>query len=287
MSNSRNRKAALIYLSSNGSTRKAMEAVAEGMKESGYAVKMIDVGEYIRVDRLSSLYNMISDYSVVVLGIPTYFHHPPPVFKQFVNMIPQAVNGQSAGLLSTFGGVSSGVVLSELAKALKTKGYNLLGGIKVLAEHSLMFQGDNPLGAGHPNSSDLTIIKEFGRRISERASQNWQEYAVKDFSDKSISLRFLDATIINMKSLSIFMPTPKVDYELCTQCEKCVQSCPVANITLNKYPEHGNCCISCYSCVKNCLPGATKASLKPLEPFLRLLAKILGRNERQQTEQII
>ena len=78
MNNLESHKIALIYFSSNGSTRKAMEVVAEGMRESGHPVEMIDVGEYIRADNLSRLYNMIPGYSVIVFGTPTYFHHAPP-----------------------------------------------------------------------------------------------------------------------------------------------------------------------------------------------------------------
>ena len=287
MHNLENHKIALIYFSSNGSTRKAMEMIAEGMQESEHPVEMLDVGEYIRTDNLSRIYNMIPGYSVIVFGTPTYFHHPPPLFKRFINMIPPAGNNQSAGLVSTFGGVCSGVVLSELAKILENKGYKLLGGIKILAEHSLMFQGGNPLGYGHPNISDFAIIREFCTNIIERAAQDHQGYEAGDFNDKSSFLRFLDATVINMKSLSVIMPTPKVDHKLCIKCKKCVQTCPVANITLNEYPEHGEGCISCYNCVRNCPQGATRAPLKTLESILRLLAKIFGRNERLQTEQII
>jgi len=287
MNNRESHKIALIYFSSNGSTRKAMEIGAEEMRKYGHTAEMIDIGEYIRADNLSKIYNMIPDHSIIVFGTPTYAHHAPPVFESFINMIPRAVNNQSAGLISTFGGVSSGVALNELAKIIKNKGYKLLGGIKVLAEHSLMFQGGNPLGTGHPNISDFAIIREYCKKIVERANQDHQGYEAKSFNDKSFFLRFFDDTIINMKTLSMIMPAPKIDYELCIKCEKCKEVCPVANITLNEYPKRGDRCISCYNCVRHCSQGAIRASLKPMEPILRLMAKFFGRNERQQTEQIV
>ena len=146
---------------------------------------------------------MIPSYPLVILGSPTYFHHAPPVFTSFVKNMPEAGDDQAAAILTTFGGVSSGVIQYDLAQILYDKNYRLMGGIKVLSEHSLTFQEKMPFYAGHPNESDLEAIKNFGEEISIRLKNpSGIRFNPIAFKDKPALLNFIDDHINKIENFT-------------------------------------------------------------------------------------
>ena len=163
--------ALIIYLSPHGTTKKAVDTLAVSLNENGVSSDVYNVSEFDNKNIMAKL----ADCQLIVLGSPTYFHHAPAVFTDFINNMPDASNDQSVVLLSSFGGVSSGVILYDLAKILHRKKYNLIGGIKVLTEHCLTFQDVNTFYSGHPDKKDLEAIKTFGKEISVRLKNHGYE----------------------------------------------------------------------------------------------------------------
>ncbi len=289
MKTSENKKsAAIIYLSPHGTTRKAMETLSESLIECDINADMFNLSEYLKNDEIQKLYDIMPDYPLLVFGSPTYFHHAPPVFTDFLQKIPGAGDDQAAIVLSTYGGVSSGVIQSDVTKILHKKNYCLLGGIKVVTEHCMTFKEDPPHFAGHPNKTDLKKIKDFGKEISVRLMhQDRKHYAPSDFNDKPSLLNFIDDKFNKMENFTWAMPNVKVKQDLCTGCGVCVRHCPVSNITLEKFPLHHKNCTYCYSCVRHCPNEATITYMKPFGPVVRWLSKRFSRYEEHITEQII
>ena len=62
--------------------------------------------------------------------------------------------------------------LYEMGKALIGKGLPLMGALKVPAAHSLIWDSDLDPGAGHPNSEDNRMIKEFVGRIADTVDRH-------------------------------------------------------------------------------------------------------------------
>ncbi len=289
MKTSENKKsAAIIYMSPHGTTRKAVEALAESFDECSINANVFNLSEYIKNNEIQKLYDMMPQYQLLAFGSPTYFHHAPPVFTDFIQKIPDAGNGQASIVLSTYGGVSSGVLLSDVTKILHKKKYCLLGGIKVLTEHCMTFKEDHPHFEGHPDKTDLNAIKDFGKEVSVRLMhQDWKHYTPSEFNDKPNFLNFIDDRFNKMENFAWSLPNVKIRKDLCTGCGVCVDTCPVSNITLEKFPLHHKECTYCYSCVRHCPNGATTTNLKLFGPVVRWLSKKFGRYEEYITEQIV
>lgn len=288
-------KAGIFYFSANGGTKKAAFSLGEGLAEKGTEVFYVDVAKHIRENSKDAAYAAAQSVNLLVFASPTYSHHAPAVFMEFLNGLPEAEKDAHAAILSTYGGVSSGILIYEIAEIIYKKGYRLAGAIKVLSEHSLMFQGKKPLHPGKPDAEDLEAVKEFGKRLGEKRSATAHLSPEKDdqilpsnYMDKPGVLRFLDERFIHMDSLVLCMPRPKLNQKLCTSCGTCVKMCPVGNIELNgEYPVRKDNCIWCYNCVRFCPKEAMKASLLPVEPAIRLLSRIFGKAEELKTQMIV
>ena len=107
MDMTRKRSSALIiYFSIHGTTRKAINTLAASLKELGVDPDVCQLNGYKNRNNIAKFSEMISSYPLIIIGSPTYFHHAPPVFADFINSLPDASPDQSVALLSTFGGVS-------------------------------------------------------------------------------------------------------------------------------------------------------------------------------------
>ena len=75
--------------------------------------------------------------------------HPAPAVLDFLAGLPEG-NGKPAVALAVYGMVCSGVALPDMGGLLQERGYCLAGAAKVVAEHSMMWPYDSPLGQGRP-----------------------------------------------------------------------------------------------------------------------------------------
>lgn len=283
-----NPSALLICLSLHGTTGKAMNALAESLKEAGVEPDIYNLSEFEDKGDMKKLNKMIPEYPLIILGSPTYFHHAPPVFTNFVKKMPDASFDQSVALLSTFGGVSSGVILHDLATILYGKKYSLIGGIKVLTEHSLTFQENQPFYSGHPDEKDIETIKAFGKEISIRLlNKTRRRYSPVAFKDKPGLINFIDKHINKIENFTWAMPNVKVNGKICTGCGLCARNCPTNNIKLEDIAVHGKNCTYCYSCVRNCPTDSASAYLKPAAPVVKWLSKMFAKYEEQVTKQVV
>jgi len=280
--------ALIICLSPHGTTRKAVAALSESFVENGLPTDICYLNEFKGPQEIESLHTMIPSYPLVVFGAPTYFHHAPPVFTDFMRKIPGAGHHQAAAILTTFGGVSSGVIQLDLAKILFKKQYNLIGGIQVLTEHCLTFQDAHPFYGGHPDKNDMAAIREFGKDITMRLKdENNLSFTPAAFNDKPPVMNFIDNYFNSLRAFSWAMPSVRVNEAACTRCGLCLKNCPTHNIRLEQVVVHGKNCINCYCCVRHCPSGAATAFLKPTAAIPKYLARIFARYEAQTTRQVV
>jgi ferredoxin/flavodoxin len=280
--------ALIIYLSPHGTTRRAVEALSASLTQNGVATDVYNLVESGDRSDMEKLHGRMSSCSLIVFGSPTYFHHAPPVFMDFIRKIPDAAGNQAAAILSTFGGVSSGVIQFDLAAILHEKKYSLIGGIQVLAEHCLTFQENNLFHGGCPGEADLAVIREFGKEMAIRLmNKNRRTYNPNEFKDKPFLLNFFDAHVNSLKTFAWCMPGVRIKKTECTGCGLCVLNCPTGNIAIEQTAVHGKNCTYCYSCVRYCPAGATTAFLKPAASIVRWLAGRFARYEEQTTRQVV
>jgi ferredoxin len=281
-------KAALLYLSPHGATRKAIQTVAEGIKSAGLHCDFFDASRYIKKGNDSELYVQLSYYKMLVIGTPVYFNHLPDIFRELLEKIPSLAQEQTAAFIAVYGGISSGMVLHELAAIFGKKKYRLLGGMKVAAENCLMFQSADPINSGRPGKEDVPALQSFGKSLVERlTSRDRKGFTPNDFMDKSLAMRINDSlsgVTINRK---LVQPPISWDKGRCSRCGDCVEVCPTANIFITDDLGFRERCINCYACVRICPEKSLTAPLIEGEDVLRKLQQKLAKYEKGDTAQVV
>lgn len=257
----------VAYLSPAGTTKQVAEIIAQAVDRKGQSAVLQDLaGPEPNAGRI---YKDFSPGDVLFVGSPVYAHHPLPHVTEFLAGLPKTP-GSFAAPFVTYGLVTSGRALYDMAKIMFSKGLQVLGGIKVLAVHSSHWQCDDPIGKGHPDADDAARIREFVGLIFEKKESGkagtlalealaYNEEVPEELSGQS--------RLEVLKSMTLPL---LLDTELCTQCGVCVDSCPVANIVLSPYPVFNDRCILCFNCIRFCETNAVSSRTQEMiDPYLR------------------
>ena len=272
-------KVFIVHFSPAGSTRHVARVMEKRFKELGIEPSLFDLANNSELSHVIS--EQIRDDSCLIVGSPVYVSRAAPPIMQFLAELTP-VTTASAVPYVTWGGASSGIALFEMARELRKKGFKVLGAAKVMAVHCLMWQLENPLGEGRPNSEDERIVQKLVDELNRRM-QSHRSRGI-DLSDLAYQKEEIHAEMEKM-SLEIakaHMPVREVDQELCNQCEICAEVCPTASVVLEPYPVFGKSCIYCFSCMRNCPEGAIKANLSEIWQRIRDRAECFV--ERPYTE---
>jgi len=265
-------KALVVYSSPAGTTRHVAQIIVTTLKDQGYKPEVSDVGNR---DECSNLYSLmkelVNDYCLWI-GSPVYAGHAVPPIMDFVSQLPVSKRSYAVPFI-TWGGVSSGIALYEMGKELSKKGYSVLGAAKILAVHSLMWQFKNPLGEGHPDSEDDSMIESLVREIDSKLLKDHLHPFPLDglnYQPKEIQESMQKMSIEVAQQL---LPPRQLDEEACTQCGTCEEECPAQAIRCAPYPQFGQGCFLCYNCVRLCEAEAIKTDFSQFEGVLRGMAE--------------
>ncbi|ABW67544.1 EFR1 family ferrodoxin [Desulfosudis oleivorans] len=251
----------IVYFSPAGTTRMVAQALAHEASTAGYPVVSLDLAS--RSTDVKVVQSRISKGDILFAGTPVYANHPVPVVMDFLAGLSET-EGAYAAPFVTFGAVSSGVALREMATMAKEKKMTVLGGIKVAARHSMLWQSDAPLGKGRPDEKDMAEVARFAQAVMGKASAdgkagplpedalNYQRQEVQEAA-KAAGLHVIKPMLLPFD----------VNIDACTQCGLCVENCPTANITLEEGPVFADRCVVCFNCVRVCEPGAISSKVLP------------------------
>jgi len=257
----------VAYLSPAGTTRQTAEIIAREAEKKGQSVKLQDLA--VREADGGQISEKISPGDLLFVGSPVYAGQPVPRAMEFLSTLPNAP-GAFAVPFVTYGGVNSGRALYDMAKIMHSKSLQVLGGIKVLAVHSLLWQSDDPIGKGHPDTDDAAKIQEFVRVILEKKEAEQPTTLSPEALDYKGEMTENPAEESRLEGLKSKVLPLELDMEACTQCGFCDDACPVANIALTPYPEFDNRCILCFSCLRSCEEDAINCKAIPMfEPIVR------------------
>ena len=211
---------------------------------------------------------------------PVYVQHALPRVMDFIQALPQSP-GRPAVPVVTYGAVCSGVALPEMGRALSQRGCKIMGGAKMLSEHSMMWPYDNPLGQGRPSQEDQAQIQGLVARVLGSLSGGEPaalELSALDYQPPQIqemaATRSLDAMIKMVPPMSF----DQAKLAACADCGKeCVKNCPQANISFNQGPNFGQDCQFCLHCMRVCPSGAiSNPMVQMLEQELNKRAQAIG-----------
>jgi ferredoxin/flavodoxin len=276
------KKVFIVYFSAAGSTRHVAEIMEKRFKELGAEPSLYDLAENKDLcQTISRQIRRLGNDCCLMMGSPVYVSHAAPPIMHCISKLA-VVDGSYAVPFITWGGASSGISLFEMARELSRKGFRILGAAKVLAVHSLMWQLENPLGAGHPNSADDKLIEQLvDETYSKMQSGAGEDMELSRLAYQSKEVH-AEMEKVTLEMAKAHMPTRGVDEEICNQCEVCTEFCPTDAVTLSPYPVFGEDCVYCFNCMRSCPEGAIKADLT--EVWERIRDRAAFFKERPHTQ---
>lgn len=228
----------IVYFSQTGNTRKIAEAMSGRFEQAGHTAQCIPISEakpehFLKIDILG-------------VGTPTFESHAPSVVKQWIKSLP-LLTGRRSFVFATCGG-AAGNVLSDLTKLLRRKGATVTDRFLSLGEvhhPAPCIQGKS---ACRPNEGDLTDAERFVVELltSDHGTPRDGLLPRKGFYNLVGKISSSEALIRMLE------PKPQWHPPLCKHCKRCVQECPVGNLTLDGSLIHDSRCIRCYRCVNVC-----------------------------------
>ena len=274
------RKALIVFFSPSGSTGHVAGVVERKIRSLEIPVTTIDLGREEDIPFILPQLLDAKDNLCLFIGSPVYASHPVAPVMEFISLLPRAEKGFSVPFV-TWGGVSSGIALYRMGKALQEKGYAILGAAKVLARHSLMWASEAPLGENHPDEEDDRLVGELVERVNRKLK-------TQDETPLSLSaLAYQDPALHAemegrpFESAKQTFPAMQIRERRCTGCGLCRDQCPVQAISLDPYPVFGDACVQCLNCVRLCPEKAIIMDLGPRIARIRAMAQ--GSKESQRT----
>jgi len=265
----------VVYISPAGNTQHAAQVIGEELTALGQQCSALDLGGSSRRATLKTVLAGGASDSCLFIGSPVYASHPVPAVMDFITSLP-AGTGCCSVPFATWGAVTSGMALADMAEALAAKGYPAIAAAKIVAEHSLLWQSDKPLGKGRPDAGDDRKIRDMVKKVVAAvdagtaqplpaAALNYQPEALQ----KVMAGLVLSAVRKNLPQIS-------VKRDLCTLCGDCVMACPAEAVELADGPVFKDCCIACYNCLRACPEQALQADFSRMEAGLAQRVKDFG-----------
>ena len=244
----------IVFFSPAGTTRRVALHIEHCLAERGITARLVDLGlpagGPVQAGGLG-----LDGPCCLWIGSPVYCDHALPLVAEWIEGLKPSARGWAVPFV-TWGGVTSGLALPELADLLQTRGFQTVGAAKVLAEHSSLWAAAEPLGAGRPDAADLAQVGDLVAGVVANLAQAAPvplDLGRLDYLSPSLRTEAASKSLAKAKSM---MPAPRAIETRCTQCGECVAACPVGAITLDPYPVMAEHCVRCQQCVRICPEGA-------------------------------
>lgn len=230
----------LVYFSPTHTSAKTAFAIAEGMQAE------VLLESDITYDKPDETIEIHKD-ELTIVAVPVYGGR---VAETAIERL-HAFRGHQAPVVPVvvYGNRDYEDALRELSDLLTEQGFVTVSAGAFVGEHSFS-RKDMPIAAGRPDDADHLTASRFGLDVHKKLSglaslDKMKPLVVKGnfpYREKSPSKP----------------QAPVVNEELCTQCEYCIDVCPVAAISMSDDSMYSDpaACIKCCACVKECPEGA-------------------------------
>ena len=271
----------IVFCSPAASTRRVAEIIKKCLDQHNFEANMLDLGKRPDGSKVMDQIQAAGKIACLFIGSPVYRDLAVPPIISFIDRLPLMDKALAVPFV-TWGQACSGIALWQMGRALKRKGFNIVGAAKVLAVHSLMWQSPTPAGQGHPDNSDFQEIEKLVRTLIRR---------FESADMKQLSVAALDyqphgrAEQMKKKIGAPWMIVPKnVNTEKCSQCGICEEVCPAAAVGLNPYPQFGSNCFDCFNCIRLCPEDAIEPAIGMDDIEKRIRERVRTINELPYTQ---
>lgn len=259
----------ILYFSPAGTTAQIATWIDQCLREHAQESVLIDLAAVVKHEDTSLQALDWSEPCCLWLGSPVYCDHAVPLVEQVLAQLPESVSGFSVPFV-TWGGVTSGLALPELAVGLEDKGLKTLAAGKFLAQHSSTWKVDEPFYHGYPGKGELSLVQQLVNLVCVRLATGSGETLNPERLNYLPEAMKADSELKSLALVKAALPPLEADKTLCTGCGICVQQCPLQCINLDPYPVLGSECIRCMQCVRHCPEEAFSFSPEPV--YARIIA---------------
>ncbi len=227
-----------IYFSGTGNTRYCLEKFLE----------YYDGSKPISIEN-DHVLEAIKQSQTIILGYPIYYSNMPKIVKDFIVQNKECFYNKKVFLICTMG-LFSGDGAGCGARLLEKYGANIVGGLHLKMPDCI---GDVKL-LKKPLEENKQLVKNVEYKIINSVDTLKQGKAGKD------GLQFLDhvAGLLGQR-LWFYRKTKnytkklKIDSSKCIGCGKCVELCPMSNLSIFDFKAvAGKKCTMCYRCINHC-----------------------------------
>lgn len=223
------------YFSGTGNTLLVVRAMRDVLAETGSAVRLFPI-EKSNPEDLN--FENITGLAFTVAAQSTY-----PFVWRFVENMPAAA-GTPVFMVDTMGMFSGGIV-GPLRKMLEARGYRPIGAKEIIMPANFLCRSIDENRKNAKIDKGLETARQYARQLLS-GKIRWRRMPV--FSDM-ICMMSRSGLVWNfMRNRLRF----SVDQLKCGKCKLCVKLCPVDNIGMKDYPEHGDHCELCMRCFSFC-----------------------------------
>ena len=195
------------------------------------------------------------DYDLIGIGYPIHaFSAPEPILK-FVKTLPACAGKQAFVFKSSGEGLHLNDGSSQkLIHILKKKGYEVMFERHFVMPYNMIFRHSDEM------AKQMWIYTKAMVKLSATEIEN----GVKRKTKRNIFKRTFSATfrVVEQPFAHVHGPLFKVDKNKCIGCNKCINSCPQANITIKDGKiKFGKGCVLCMGCSFGCPVDAVKVGV--------------------------
>lgn len=243
----------IFYFSAQGSTKKIAECIAEGLRTGG----ICDLVQFTKISKDLELIRSFNfrKYSLIGIGTPVYYFHPPHHLFEVLDSFPELKHAK--GFLFCTSGGNPGATLFKIKQILDPKGVKIIDGYDKwlgLDQHrcySNYPQSALPNSLGHPSNEELAAAREFGLNLISKALDSTTPEKT-DFWSKDNTWAKGGWKGRSAPFMERWFPKFHLNSDKCTQCGQCAERCPVEAILMNPFPTWVKDCDRCYLCDLYC-----------------------------------
>lgn len=241
----KNRPVTTVFFSPTGGTRRAAEIFTEYLTQNP---------RYMDLTRrkLRKKKHRFSSGELLIAAAPVYGGQLPVVEEPLFSNLQG--EGTPCVIMAAYGNRHYDDTLAQMKKRLEEQGFICIGAIAPVIPHIY----SPVLGKDRPDEQDRQILKRFAVEIKRRLE--------KGRTEGFVSVWVPGNPEPEPKQMK---PVEKTfDSTLCTNCQACVQKCPVNAISQETLEIREDRCLNCMSCVKVCKRGARGYDCSQVRQYL-------------------